>query len=400
MSERRLPTPGLKWRRRKAGPPAAYWIAPTEMVRKGFTPKSVPIHYDATDPHFMIGISDRCRALTSQMREFAAQPDNRPALRFDGTIGSLVDIYISDPESPFFRLKASTRIPYLHYSRLIIETIGARRVTDCDGRDARRWFDAWSTGGKLAKANTCIAILKSALGFGIMCRHRGCPDLREIIGVMQFEKPAPRRSAPAAAHIVALRGAAHAEGHPAIALAVALQFETMQRLWDVAGHWLPLSDPEPSTVIRGRAKWVGPQWSNVSDSMILRWQPGKTSRTTGVTIECDLKLCPMVMQEIARIPQEDRSGPLIRHPKGHPYPQRDFQRTFRTIATKAGWPASMWCRDIRAGGITDARASGVLLEDAAKAAGHSDTRTTARIYDRGTLEAHRRVAAARTKNNP
>ncbi|WP_049785773.1 tyrosine-type recombinase/integrase [Ancylobacter novellus] len=369
-------------------------------MKKGFTPKLVPIHYDATDPHHLIDISARCIALTQQAREWCSRPAQSAMVRFDGTIGTLVDLYISDPESPFLRLKSSSRLPYLHYAGLIIRTIGKRRVVDCDGRDAQRWFDGWAEGGKLPKANTCIAILKSALNFGIMCRHPGCADLRAILRAMQFEKPSPRRSAPTADQVKMLRTFAHKEGHPAVALALAVQFETMQRLWDVVGEWLPLSDPTPSAIIRGREKWVGPQWSDVSESMILRWKPAKTARTTGVVVECDLSLCPMVMEELERIDPEDRTGPLIRTLRGYPYPRRSFQRAFRKIARKAGLPDSLWCRDLRAGGITDARMKGALLEDAAKAAGHADTRTTARVYDRGTLEAHRRVAEARAKNTP
>ncbi len=401
MPGERLPTPGLKWRARKDGPPAAYWIAKPEIVKLGFTPKTAQIHYNADDPDFMVGISDRCRALDAEQREFLAQPHGgRHNTGAEGTIGYIVDQYISDSESPFVRLKAATKLPYLHYARLIIETIGERRMIDCDGRDVRRWFLGWSDGGKLAKANTCIAILKSALGYGVMCRRPHCADLREIIRVMQFEHPAPRKSAPTREQIQLLRTKAHEKKHPAIALAVALQFETMQRLWDIIGQWLPISDPMPSAVLSGREKWIGPQWSDISPDMILRWTPTKTAGTTAVSVECDLKLCPMAMEEIARIPESERRGPLIKRKDGLPYPRRCYQRSFRTIAEAAELPATLWSRDIRAGAITDARRNGASLEDTSKAAGHADTGTTAKIYDRGALDAHRRVAAARTKNTP
>ena len=401
MQDERLSAPGLKWRQRKNGPPAAYWTATPEAIAAGFSPSTIRIHYDASDAQHLVDIAARCRVLTGQMRAFADRP--RTAIRFDGTIRALVDVYLNDPDSPFRRLKRSTQHPYEHYARLIGKTIGARRIAECDGRDVQRWFDGWKDTGdgveRVAKAQTCLAILKSALAFGVMCRHPHCRELGEIIRVMRFKSPPPRRSAPTAGQIVALRKAAHAEGHPGIALACAMQFETMQRQWDVIGQWVPLAAPEPSAIIAGRLKWIGPQWSDLREGMILRWRPTKTRHTSGVEIEIDLTLCPMVMEELQHVAPEARRGPIVQRPGGGPYDLRPYQKTFRRIARAAGVPDHVWSRDIRAGGITDARMSGAALEDAAKAAGHTDPRTTARVYDRDTLEAHRRVAAARTKNN-
>jgi integrase len=47
------------------------------------------------------------------------------------------------------------------------------------------------------------------------------------------------------------------------------------------------------------------------------------------------------------------------------------------------------------GGITEGRAADASTDDLAKIAGHTDKKTTARIYDRAQIEAARRVAAAR-----
>jgi integrase len=64
----------------------------------------------------------------------------------------------------------------------------------------------------------------------------------------------------------------------------------------------------------------------------------------------------------------------------------------RSVEAEAGVPATVWNRDLRAGGITEARQAGAPTDDVAKTAGHSSKRTTARVYDRDTLEraAHRR----------
>ncbi|MGH6726783.1 MAG: integrase, partial [Pseudolabrys sp.] len=133
--------------------------------------------------------------------------------------------------------------------------------------------------------------------------------------------------------------------------------------------------------------------------------PSKTAATTGARVTIDLKPCPMVMDELVRIAPECRHGPLIVNPKtGLPYRQWYFRDFWRRCADAAGISHLVWNRDLRAGGITEAREAGAPTDDVAKTAGHSDKRTTARIYDRDSLEAARRVSNARIahrgKNKP
>lgn len=58
-----------------------------------------------------------------------------------------------------------------------------RRIDALDGRDLRRWHDAWSAplqeGGKprIAAARMAIIVLKNALGFAATCRKPGCAEL-------------------------------------------------------------------------------------------------------------------------------------------------------------------------------------------------------------------------------
>ena len=63
----------------------------------------------------------------------------------------------------------------------------------------------------------------------------------------------------------------------------------------------------------------------------------------------------------------------------------------------AGLPGHVWARDLRASGISEARAAGVATDDAAKVAGHASTKTTSAVYDRAALEAAERFAEARAK---
>jgi len=41
----------------------------------------------------------------------------------------------------------------------------------------------------------------------------------------------------------------------------------------------------------------------------LRWTPSKTEETSGEAIVIDFRACPMVMEELALVPEEERKGP-------------------------------------------------------------------------------------------
>jgi hypothetical protein len=265
-----------------------------------------------------------------------------------------------------------------------------------------RWHNEWSApreqGGepRIAAARMAMTVLKAALSFGIGCRLPGCGDLKLILEQERFPAPRPCSEAPTAKEIIAARKAAHKLGHPLAALAYALQFEGAMRQWDVVGQWVPLSDQRPSLVIDGNQKWIGPTWAAIDDNLILRYTPSKTQFTTGARGTLDLRACPMVMEDIAGIPIDARRGPLIVNPRtGLPYKQWFFWDLWRRAANQAGIKATVWNRDLRAAAVTEGRQAGAPTDDVAKVATHASKRTTARVYDRDHLEAHRRVMKAR-----
>ena len=61
----------------------------------------------------------------------------------------------------------------------------------------------------------------------------------------------------------------------------------------------------------------------------------------------------------------------------------------------AGMPVGMWCRDMRAGGVTEGGKSDASKDDRRKVAGHAKERQTEK-YDRDQLEAFRRTMKSRT----
>lgn len=295
----RAKAPGLKYRARKNGSSVSYWVASEAAVKAGYVPKSVRLSYTIE-----ADLIARCQRLQAEMLLWMGG-NKASTPQFDGTFTSLFRIYETDPESTYKELKPSSLVPYEVYLRKLYGHIGDRLIAACDGRDVKRWFAVWSApdqpGGrrKIAAARMALAVLKAAISFGIACRLAGCKEFRIILDEMEFEGTKPRTAAPTALQVVALREVAHAAGAPERALLYALQFETTLRLWDVAGDWIPISDPRPSAVLGPAGKWVGLTWGNIDADLVLRMTPEKTAETSEARIAIDLKECPMVMEELA-----------------------------------------------------------------------------------------------------
>jgi integrase len=391
--ETKTKAPGLTYARGKP-----IWRASRPAIKAGFKPKWVSLSCFAQDEAALIA---RCHRLTAEMKDWLSGCTGRDAT-FDGTVRSVINFWQVEPSSPYHALEASSRHPYDVYARMIVETVGTRRIDALDGRDLRRWHTEWSApleqGGKprLAAARMAMIVLKTALTFGATCRKSGCADLRDILRDMKFTGPRPRTEAPTATEVIAVRKAAHESGHSPAALAYALQFEGAMRQWDVIGKWVPLSDKKASLIIDGNEKWIGPMWAQIDEHLILRFVPQKTQFTSGAQVVLDLNKLPMVVEELAKVPVEARHGPLIVNARtGLPYKSETFRDLWRKVANRAGIKTSVWNRDLRAAGVTEARQAAAPTDDVAKLAAHTNKRTTARVYDRDRLEAARRVAQAR-----
>jgi hypothetical protein len=382
-------SPGLKHRTRKDGTRVPYWCAPATAIAAGWALKTVNLSDTPLEQ-----ISQRCQRLWLEMLDFLSSGD-RPR-GYDGTLGSLLDLYQRHPDSSFQKLKHSSRHPYEIYAHKLAAAYGARRVANITGLDLLRWHEAIRAPGTLAAATMAFYVLRAALSFGIICGFEDCAKLHFVMSKLRVPKPKPREFAPDASAIEAVRDAAHSIGHHRAAFCYALQFETTSRQWDLTGFWVPLSDPRASTIIDGSQKWIGPTWAAI-DGGILTLTPSKTIRTTGKRTHVNLELCPMVMEELARITQESRSGPLIiNEHTGRPYHPDAFAKLWRHVRQIAGLATGFWNRDIRAGGITEGGMAGASADDRAKLAGHSP-RMTRSVYDRDVIFGANRVAEARAK---
>ena len=136
-------------------------------------------------------------------------------------------------------------------------------------------------------------------------------------------------------------------------------------------------------------------WAVIDEHLVLRYTPAKTQFTSGEKVALDLKLMPMVMEELAKVLVEVRKGPLIINPAtGLPYRSWYYGRVWDKVRKLTGIPKAVWNRDLRAAGVTEAREADATTADVAKAIGDTE-RTTGEVYDRARLAASRRVSHAR-----
>jgi hypothetical protein len=414
----RLSAPGLAWRPRSSGW-VAYWVARKDIVAKGYSLKSTRLWPPSTrsarpepDADEWSLIAHRCERLQGELLSWAnVSPTGwDPKLIYDGTMASLVSIFTNDPDSPYKNLRYRTR---KHYDRMlgyIVANVGDVSVPTLTFRDFRRWYERRSepkeVGGprRKGRGHGFITYVRIVMGFGAILKLAGCKDAREILAGMQFENSRRRTKIITPEQIVAVIAKAHEVGFPSIALAQALQDGCIVRQKDVIGEWIPQSEPGLSDVLDHGEKWLsGFRWEKVSPALVLEHRLSKSIRgrdnladpDAGKTKEFDLTARPLIMAEIARIPEDHRWGPMvICEYSGRPWREKQFQEKWREIARAAGVPTNVQNRDTRAGGITDGRKKGASLEDMRHGAGHSQISTTAG-YDRSDLDDDRKIATLR-----
>lgn len=302
----------------------------------------------------------------------------------------LADAYLSDKDSPFHGLRYCTREGYQRNIARIVTEIGDREVGSIGTRELLHLHAKWMESG-VALAHQLATQLRILVGFGAtILEDADCQRLRGLLAGLRFKNAKPRTTWITPEQVKLVRDEAFSQNWLSIALAQAFQFDCALRQRDVLGEWIPVGEPEPSTILSpdGQMKWVrGLTREEVSDDMVLTH---KTSKRGQVLI-FPLKWCPAVMVEWYAAPP---SGPLIIDPQTElPFEAWKYRRIWRELATKAGVPANVWNMDSRAGRITQVLASGASLEDARKLAGHNQQSTTSR-YSRGTPEAIERALSA------
>lgn len=384
-------TPGLKVKRNKDGSLRYYWEARTDAAKLGYRPSSIRLHYGDEGQR-----AARCRVLQAEMLAWLAAGNQFPARRYEGTIGSLADLFASDEDSPYRACKWNTQRLYDQGIKIIKATVGARAVRELVGTDLQRWHRNWAkppAEGKAPRphrAKHTMDLVRRVIAYGVTCGYVDCIRADRILEKLRFPSPPPRKERMLPQHVAAIRAKAHETGLPSVALATAFQFDLAMRQKDVIGEWLPIEDGAAGGIVFKSTRWAnGLTWADIGADMILRKQHVKT----GFEVEYDLTLAPNVLAEIALA--ERRVGPLIiSETTGDPYRHTKYAETFRKVAKAAGIPPSVWSMDARAGAISEAYDAGARDTDVQKHAGHTNPQTSAR-YNRGSVEQTRRAMRAR-----
>jgi hypothetical protein len=387
MSREPGDAPGLDWKRRlKDDARIPRWRARKKAVALGYRPSVIQLHIDPNDH---AAIAERCRAEWKKMEAWLA--NERPARRFDGTVASLIDLYLADENSPYHDLRARSQRSYDQRLKILKRSVGARRIDRLNGEDFRRWYrklrEPKSSGlpPRIARAHGCMTMLRILFGYGQTIGLPNCDKLKGILAEMRFKDTQPRRTVITYEQVVAFIAKAHELGRPELALAQALQFEGTLRQIDVIGEWLPDAE-QPST-----RRWAnGLLWQHIRDYVLI-----KDTTKTGQESSIDFKLYPLALAELQRVSPDQRVGPVIIDSRtGQPFKERRFQEKWRAVARFAGIPDDVMNRDSRAGGVTEGSDAGADLEHLRHHASHSSVTTTAR-YSRKTLTKTREVARLR-----
>jgi hypothetical protein len=401
MTEHRKDRPGYKYGPRSDGSRAHYWVPKRACKTASSALSARPItaamiadtlaeHPDIATPDEAIGLI--CRGWTDEL--LADQDDAAKGEHYDGTVASAVKAYRTHPQSPYQALKHPTRIrDYEPSLRLIVQTVGKRRIDDLVGSDFRRWFEQWGTKGRARRAHGAIRKLRSVFSFGTTERLKGCAQAREILSLMEFATPEPRRVKMEYRQALAVCARAIRSGRPSIALTQALQWDTALRRIHIIGEWLPLEAGDAGGIVRGNTKWRGLTVADISAKNILTVPI--TAKNKAAT-EHDLAKCPLVQMVLKRITLPAFGPLIVSEATGLPYRENYYATDWRSIATAAKIPESIWSMDARAGAISEAEIA-TDLESARKMAGHTTVKTTQGYVRNGDLDNNRKVADARAK---
>ena len=384
--------PGLKWRPRRDGTSVAYWLARPDLIKKGYEPKSVRLHYSPGDP----AIAERCHALQAEMLAWSEKEsgEKRVAI-YDGTLASLVRLYETHNDSPYHELEPSTQAAYSKTMAILMKHKGKRRVDKVIGLDVKRWYKEIRDTSSTGWAYYTINVLKAVLSFGATLRIDECRILREELRAARFNAGGRRQEQITYQQAASFRDTARSMGFDWIGRCLTLQFELALRRRDVIGEWIK-DDGAQAGIRYGGLIWRdGLTWADIDGAGIIRRQISKTRKTSKVIAAHDIAIYPDLAADLARTPADQRIGPLvICHLTGVPPTPEQCRRFFRIVARKAGIPDEVWNMDARAGADTEAYEAGATTEETMALSTHTTVQNNRR-YMRDLTEQSRRAAQKR-----
>lgn len=404
---------GLKKRQRDDGSVAYYWVASAVSRRASEYPKKTVRVKGSMDEIVLM-----CQRLTSELKNWLTQHGAGEPEKYNGKLSSLIQMYRTNPASPYFEVKRVTRDNYDQSLDLLNEFCGMRMLDMVTGLDIKGWYNelkkppkdterkakqrakAAAEGRALdpakprpRRAYQCMQLLRIVIGFGVVSNISECFRLKSVLEEMRFSVPPARTESITFEQVKLICEKAIAKGLYSIALAQALEFELTLRQVDVIGVWERVEDGDYGGILYKGKRWQdGLLWAHLSPEGILQKE---TTKVDGVDLLHDVTRYPFLFHILEQVPLSKRIGPMIvSEATGLPYQRRYFASTWRKIADEAGIPKTVWNRDSRAGGVTEGSDAGADIEHLKHHANHTNAATTQR-YNRRTLEKTREVARLR-----
>jgi hypothetical protein len=425
-----LSAPGLIYRLRLRGWVLS-WSPRSDLTERGYQGRTIKLWPPDATPSQQSEptrvewevISAWCvRYHAEQLKWARGGVADDPKSLFDGTVGSLIDVYQTHKRSPFNTMRYETQVRYAGYLIALKAAIGGVRIKHISFDDISTWQEEFADDGdggkpKKYRAARMIAHLSAMCTFGalVLPESAGCHALCDVFTKMAKAKlmgtsARRRKEYMTAVQCRLLRIKAHEMGWHSVALAQAISFELGTRQKDVIGEWLPQAWPGVTDIHWGPRKWLmGMRWEDIDADLILTHRLSKSVRgrknlmdaDVGTMKSWDLKVYPMIMDELACGPVDraklPASGPLIVCESiGRPWIGAYFRRVWRKIATAAGVPPAIQNRDSRPGAATEAKLAGASREDVQRQLGHAKGETT-EIYLREELEEARKMATLRAE---
>ena len=401
--------PGLKQIKRKTHVDL-YWVKDEDPLLADYEPATVRIHVDLTDPSAKSIVETICtreqEAMLLWLDEGRAGDIDRIKPKFNGTFGSLCDLYESDGESGYADLQGNTKASYRDSLRIIRNDIGLRRIDRVAPKYFRTCYREWKKPAgadgeeRVRRAHGAIGQIKIVLAYGIEADHFSihCERLLKAMSKMRFAKNPPRGITMTFEQAKAITCEALGAGDHSTALVQALQYECFLRQIDIVGKWRVESESytlKTGELRRGKKVWTGMTLGMViNDDKLLRVRTSKTAQFVAHAVE----KCELVVLCLDFFEGHDLDRPVACRDDGSPWTDhRDFGKHWRTYADKANVPKNVWNMDNRASGITEATAAGAEHDDLASGAAHASKSTTRKIYMRGAREISERVQSARQK---
>lgn len=398
--------PGFKIGRNKLG----YWLA-SQVTRDpmGFPDTCIPLPLDATDEE----IGELCRGYTATLRahieaekkKLATDEPSLTRTRYDGTFKAACQIYQEHPNSAFnHNIVDTTRRGYLADLKVIIESIGHRRVKNCTVLDVQAWYREWRKGveyidedgttwfgpERIARAHNAAAMVRTVLRFMAALRHADCKQLAEELRNVQFEREGARdkeltyqhvRDFVRAAGEMVDKGLISRDRALYLCIATVAQFELMLRQGDIIGKWQKRKEgarfPAGIALLHvDNETWAGFfTWEKIPG---WRWRTRTSKSKYRAAVEFDLQIYDLLFPLLEQVPMEERTGAIIKGELGLPIRYRTFVKAFRKIAQWAKIPDEVWSMDARAGGAGEADEAGVDTSLISAGLTHTNVTTTGR----------------------